>query len=194
MPDERRGGPDRLDIISEKSLGSRLSGCPPVSIFYIAELYGRFVGGLRSNSCVCSMDSHRLAPFQQNSGSFAGVKTIAIALFSWEFAFFDLRCQTPVFWKVLSRLEIPLFLHFGLPSTDHSDTFLPGFSAFHYGRLRQSTSSLSTAGTVFAAKMPGTRCLNVWLTNSSPHDVRPARPQRSVCDLDSEWILREKWS
>jgi hypothetical protein len=58
------------------------------------------------------MDSHRLAPFQQKSGSFAGGKTIAIALFSWEFAFFDLSMPPPVFGKDHPRLEIPLFLHF----------------------------------------------------------------------------------
>ena len=73
---------------------------------------GRFVGGFSDLSCVFSRIWHRLAPFQQKSGSFQGGKTIAIALFSWEFAFFDRRCQTPVFGKDHPRLEIPLFLHF----------------------------------------------------------------------------------
>jgi hypothetical protein len=58
---------------------------------------------------------HRFAPFQQESGSFAGGLPIAIALFSWEFAFFDLSMPPPVFGKGHLRLEIPLFLHFGLP-------------------------------------------------------------------------------
>jgi hypothetical protein len=98
--------------------------------------YGRFMGGLRLNSCVFSKDSHRLAPFQQNSGSFAGVKTIALAIFSWEFAFFDFWCQTPGFGQEHPRLENPLFLHFGLPPSAHSDAFLPGFSGFRYGRVR----------------------------------------------------------
>jgi hypothetical protein len=40
---------------------------------------------------------HRFASFQEKSGSFQGVKTIAIALFSRENAFFDRRCQTPGF-------------------------------------------------------------------------------------------------
>jgi hypothetical protein len=83
---------------------------------------------------------HRSAPFQQKLGSFQGIETIAIALFSWEFAFFDHRCQTAVLGKEHPRLEIPLFSHFGLPPTDHSDTFSPGFSAFHYGRMRPDHS------------------------------------------------------
>jgi hypothetical protein len=82
------------------------------------------------------MNSHRLAPFQQKSGSFQGVKTIAIVVFSREFAFFDRRCLTPVFGQEYPRLEIPLFLHFGLPLSAHSDAFLPGFSGFHYGWVR----------------------------------------------------------
>jgi hypothetical protein len=98
--------------------------------------YGRFVGGLRPDSWFFGSIQHGLAPDQRFWGSFAGVKTIAIALFSWENAFFDLRCQTPVFGQEHPRLEIPLFLHFGLPPTDHSDTFLPGFSGFHYGWVR----------------------------------------------------------
>jgi hypothetical protein len=79
------------------------------------------------------MDPHHLARFQQESGSFQGVKTIAIALFSREFAFFDPRCQPPVFGKEHPRLENPLFLHIGLPLSAHSDAFLPGFSGFRYG-------------------------------------------------------------
>jgi hypothetical protein len=79
------------------------------------------------------MNSHRLAPFQQKSGSFQGLKTIAIALFSRENAFFDRRCQTPGFGQEHPRLENPLFLRFGLPPSAHSDSFLPGFPAFHYG-------------------------------------------------------------
>jgi hypothetical protein len=77
---------------------------------------------------------HLLASFRQASGSFAEVKTIAIALFSWEFAFFELRCQTPVLGKDHLRLENPLFLHVGLPPSAHSDAFLPGFPARRYGR------------------------------------------------------------
>ena len=92
------------------------------------------MAGFSTNSCVFSMDSHRLAPDQHFSGSFEGVKTIAISLFSWEFAFLTPRCQTPVFGKVHLRLEIPLFSHFRGRPTDHSDTFLPGFSAFRCGR------------------------------------------------------------
>jgi hypothetical protein len=94
------------------------------------------MGGLRLNSCVFSRNSHCLAPFQRKSGSFEGVETIAIALFSREIAFFDGRCQTPVLGKDRLRLEIPLFLHFVLGATDHSDAFLPGFSGFHYGWVR----------------------------------------------------------
>jgi hypothetical protein len=82
------------------------------------------------------MDSHGLAPFQQKFGSFAGGKTIVMALFSRENAFFDRRCQTPVFGQEHPRLENPLFLHFGLPPSAHSDAFLPGFSGFRYGWVR----------------------------------------------------------
>jgi hypothetical protein len=85
------------------------------------------VGGFKSFGRCFRGFGHRFAPFEQKSGSFAGVKTIAIALFSRAFAFFDRRCQTPVFGQEHLRLENPLFLHFGLPSTDHSDAFLPGF-------------------------------------------------------------------
>jgi hypothetical protein len=74
--------------------------------------FGRFVVVFSADSCVFSMDSHRLAPFEQESGSFQGSKTKAIALFSWEFAFLTPRCHTPVFGKHHLRLEIPLFLHF----------------------------------------------------------------------------------
>jgi hypothetical protein len=80
------------------------------------------------------MDSHGLAPFEQESASFRGSKTIADRVFSWEFAFFDHLSQTPVFWKECFRLEIPLFLHFGLLLSAHSDAFLPGFPGDRYGR------------------------------------------------------------
>ena len=98
--------------------------------------YGRFVGGFGTFAGCFRGFGHRLAPLRQESGSFQGVKTIATALFSWEFAFFDHRCQTPVFGQVHPRLEIPLVLHFGRPPTDHSDAFLPGFSAVHHGGSR----------------------------------------------------------
>ena len=98
--------------------------------------FGWFVAGFCTFACVFRGFGHRLAPLQQKSGSFEGGKTIAIALFSRGNAFFDRRCPTPIFAKVLPRLEIPLFLQFGLPPTDHSDAFLPGFSGFRCGGTR----------------------------------------------------------
>jgi hypothetical protein len=94
------------------------------------------VGGFSIFACVFRGFGHRFAPFEQKSGSFQGVKTIAIVVFSRENAFFEHWCQTPDSGQEHPRLEIPLFLHFGLPPTDHSDTFLPGFSGFHYGWVR----------------------------------------------------------
>jgi hypothetical protein len=70
------------------------------------------MGGFSADSCSFRGFGHRFAPFQQKSGSFEGVKTIVIALFSRENALFDLRCQTPVFGQEHLRLENPLFFAF----------------------------------------------------------------------------------
>jgi hypothetical protein len=95
-------------------------------------LYGRFAIEL-----VCFQKE--LALFGSVSAKIrvvSGVKNHSDRAFLAGIRIFRPSVPDPDFGQEHLRLEIPLFLHFGLPPTDHSDTFLPGFSGFRYGRTR----------------------------------------------------------
>jgi hypothetical protein len=87
---------------------------------------------------VFRMDSHRLAPFPPESASFQGGKTIAIALFSREFAFSTTGATPPFFEKPMSPWKSRCFCISDYHPAPIAMRFCQVFQRFTLGAPHQS--------------------------------------------------------